>query len=334
MKNLINLTATLREALNKLNSLGGNMLTLLVTDDSGVLHGTLTDGDIRRAFLSGATPDTLVSQAANREFTALDDKNDDVTVTVAECRRRGIKLLPQIDSDRRLIKVYDLTQHDCIVPLRALLMAGGRGERLRPLTDTTPKPLLPVGGRPIIDRNIELIRRAAIDDINVAVGYKAEMLRRHLGDSVNYIAESEPLGTIGALALLPDSDRDVLVMNADLLTGVSIEQLYLTHRRDRADVTMGVIPYTISVPYAIVETDDEGLVTRLREKPTYTWQANAGIYIFSRATVQSLTPGERLDAPELIERIIARGGRVSTCLIEGGWLDIGTPEDYARANRL
>lgn len=333
MKNLINRNATLREALNKLNSLRDKMLTLLVTDDTGILHGTLTDGDIRRAFLAGATPDTPVCNAANVSFTAVTDGDDDLNLIVAECRRRGIKLLPRVDYEGRLSGLYDLTKLDCIVPLRALLMAGGRGERLRPLTDSTPKPLLPVGGRPIIDRNIELMRRAAIDDITVAVGYKADMLRNHLGNSVNYITEQQPLGTIGALAMLPCDNRDVLVMNADLLTGVSIEQLFITHRNTHAEVTMGVIPYSVSVPYAVVETTDNGRVTALREKPTYTWQANAGIYIFAPSVVKSLRPGERIDAPELIEQVIARGGRVSTCLIDGGWLDIGTPEDYARANR-
>ena len=333
MKNLINRNSTLRDALNQLNTLGDGMLTLLVTDNDGVMLGTLTDGDIRRAFLAGATPDTQVSEASNTSFTSINAADEDVTDIVAECRRRGIKLLPRLDSEHRLTHVYDLTRLDCIVPLRALMMAGGRGERLRPLTDTTPKPLLPVGGKPIIDRNIELMRRAAIDDITVAVGYKADMLRDHLGDSVKYITESEPLGTIGALSLMPDDNRDVLVMNADLLTGVSIEQMYLTHKRTGAEVTMGVIPYTVSVPYAIVETNGNGRVIGLREKPAYTWQANAGIYIFARSVLMSLKPGEHIDAPELIEQVIERGGHVSTCLIDGGWLDIGTPEDYARANR-
>lgn len=327
--NIIHDTDTIRAALKALDTCGPSK-TLFVTDRHGVVTGTLTDGDIRRGLLAGAMLDDTVGAVCHTQFTALRPGDDTIALT-ARCRALGIRQLPVLAPDGTLADVYDLDALDTIVPLRALLMAGGRGERLRPLTDVTPKPLLPVGGVPVIDTNIALLRRAGIRDITVSVRYKADMIRRHLGGTVSYITEEKPLGTIGALAAMPRDSRDIIVMNADLLTTFSIEKMYLAHRDTDADITVAAIPYTVSIPYAILDTDGTR-VTGLREKPVSTYSANAGIYIIAPRIADTLSADTPLDAPDLITRVIATGGRVTLHPHDGTWLDIGTPADYARAN--
>lgn len=327
----IDIDSTVRSALAALDSTEG-VKSLIVTDARGTMQGTLTDGDIRRGLLHGATLDDTVARVCHRSYTALCAGDDPIAV-LDRCRQLGIRQLPVLDSDGHILHVYDLDTLDTIVPLRALMMAGGRGERLRPLTDTTPKPLLPVGDVPIIDRNINLMRRAGIRDITVSTGYMHGRFAEHFNgrDGVTLLPEERPLGTIGALAMLDSSGEDVLVMNADLMTTFSLERMYLTHRRSDADITIGSIPYTVSIPYAIIDTDSDGHVTALHEKPVNTYAANAGIYIIAARIISTLTAGERLDAPELIEQVISRGGRVSLYPLDGSWIDIGTPADYARA---
>lgn len=330
----LTLDTTIHDALEALDALSGTK-SLIVTDNEGRMTGALTDGDIRRGLLAGSRLDDPVSQVCHRGFTALHTGDDTVSV-IGRCRRLGIRLLPVLDDDGRVIHIYDLDRLDTVVPLRALLMAGGRGERLRPLTDTTPKPLLPVGSQPIIDRNIELLRRAGIRDITVSTRYMHERFVEHFDGShdITLMREEAPLGTIGALASLPRTDTDILLMNADLLTRFSIENMYLTHVDSNADITIGTVPYTVSIPYAIIDADITGRVAALTEKPTHTYAANAGIYIISHRIQQTMAHGERIDAPDLITRVIERGGVVRTYPLDGSWLDIGTPTDYERANTL
>lgn len=338
MRNLINEQSTLLQALALLNSLPASAMTLFVTDSRGAVTGSLTDGDIRRALVAGKGLDSPAGDAACRSFRALRGDESDVEL-IRECRRAGIKLLPRLNADGTPAEIVDLSLTRSRLPLSAILMAGGKGERLRPMTLTTPKPLLTIEGKAIIDYNIEALAAVGVRDITVTTRYLAEQLDEHFarevaGVKVRTVREDTPLGTIGSarLADIP-AEGNTLVMNSDLITTISFEELYLKHRDSGADATVAVIPYQVSVPYAILTLDGER-VTGIAEKPSYSYYANAGIYIFRNPLLRGLQPGRRTDATDLIDEIIASGGMVAYYPIKGTWIDVGSPTDFRQAAEL
>lgn len=338
MRNLINEQSTLLQALALLNSLPASAMTLFVTDSRGAVTGSLTDGDIRRALIAGKGLDSPAGDAACRSFRALRGDESDVEL-IRQCRRAGIKLLPRLNADGTPAEIVDLSLTRSRLPLSAILMAGGKGERLRPMTLTTPKPLLTIEGKAIIDYNIEALAAVGVRDITVTTRYLAEQLDEHFarevaGVKVRTVREDTPLGTIGSarLADIP-AEGNTLVMNSDLITTISFEELYLKHRDSGADATVAVIPYQVSVPYAILTLDGER-VTGIAEKPSYSYYANAGIYIFRNPLLRGLQPGRRTDATDLIDEIIASGGNVAYYPIKGTWIDVGSPTDFRQAAEL
>lgn len=336
---LINGDATILQALEKLNSLSGGTMTLFVVDSDNRLAGTLTDGDIRRALLRGLALDSRTIDAARRDFKALRPDDTDHVATLAAWRDLGITLVPSLDSDGRIIEIIDLRATRTRLPVSAILMAGGKGERLRPLTLTTPKPLLQIEGKAIIDYNIEALAAVGVTDITVTTRYLAEQIEEHFatpvaGVSVKCVKEDMPLGTIGAATLVPlPAHGATIVMNSDLLTTVSFEELYLKHISSDADITIAVVPYQVAVPFAILTLDGDR-VTGLAEKPSYSYYANAGIYMFNNSVLHTLVPDTRTDATDLIERTIAAGGHVAYYPIKGTWIDVGSPTDFRQAAEL
>lgn len=341
-KHLISSRATIKEALERLNSLPGKSMTLFVGDADSHILGTLTDGDIRRALLCGLTLEDNALLAAHTDFQWIEEGCVDVE-RLRNLRQRNITLIPVLDSKGKLTDVLDMSSCRTILPLNAVLMAGGRGERLRPATLTTPKPLLTIEGKAIIDYNIELLASCGIKDITVATGYLAEQIYDHFrypvaGVAVKCVKEEIPLGTIGAVTLTDAAQGggDTLVMNSDLITTVSFEEMYLHHRHNNAAVTIAVVPYQVSVPYAILALDDENpdRVAGIEEKPSYSYYANAGIYIFSKEVLRMLEPQRRCDATDLISKAIADGMNVSYYPIKGTWIDVGSPVDFRQASEL
>lgn len=335
-RHIITENATIIEALDRLNALSGGVMTLAVTDNEGRMTGALTDGDIRRGLLAGAALTDPVTRVMHRQFRAITGELTDIA-TLREFRRQGIRLIPRLDGDGRIVELIDTTRTRSQLPLSAIIMAGGKGERLRPMTLTRPKPLLEVAGKAIIDYNTAMLRANGITDITVTVNYLAEEVERHFateGLGVKCVRESQPLGTIGAAALIDDRPGDfTLVMNSDLLTTISLEDMWLRHVAENADITIAAIPYNLSVPYAILTTD--GLsVTGLEEKPSYSYYANAGIYIIANRLLDALPRDRRTDATDLIGQAIADGLRVTYYPISGTWIDIGSPADYRHACEL
>lgn len=330
------------EALAKLNDLSGGAMTLFAVDGEGKVTGTLTDGDIRRALIAGATPDSPVQSAARTSFRFVRSGDIDVEA-LRQYREAGLSLIPIVDESHRLSDVIDFSRQRTLLPVKAVLMAGGKGERMRPAPLTTPKPLLEIEGKAIIDYNIEALAECGVSDITVTTRYLAKRLDEHFskpvaGVSVKTVREDAPLGTIGAVALtdVAEADGDTLVMNSDLITTISFEDMYLTHRKRRADVTIAAVPYQVSVPYAILSTDENEptQVKGIEEKPSYSYYANAGIYLFSNRLLRTLAKGEHCDATDLIERAIASGMRVTYYPIKGTWLDVGSPVDFRQAAEL
>lgn len=350
-------------------------MTLFVIDEEGRLTGSLTDGDLRRALI-GARASELFGRgpqhgAASGDFgrgpqhseapggakqgeapggAALEDAVEGVChrdcmavrpgesryAGIRTARERGITLLPVLDEDGRIVELLDLRKIKTALPLDAVLMAGGKGERLRPLTLDCPKPLLEVGGKPIIDYNIDELKANGVKNIFVTVNYLKEQLIKHFEDKegVTCVEEPKRLGTMGSLSLIDGLKEDnLIVMNSDLLTTLNFEDMFLRHAESGAAMTVAAVPYTVSVPFAIMQHEGRR-VTGLTEKPTYNYFANAGVYMMRRDVADSIPRGEYLDAPDLITLLIERGELVEYFPIEGTWIDIGSPDDFRYANEL
>ncbi|MDE7437147.1 MAG: nucleotidyltransferase family protein [Muribaculaceae bacterium] len=339
---ILNPDASVKDALDAINSLSGGRMILFVTDSDDKILGAVTDGDIRRALLRGVSISDSVCKAMNTLFTSL-DSNDNAAEVVAEGKRRHLRLIP-LTREGRLTDILDLDSLQAVLPVDAVLMAGGKGERLRPLTLHTPKPLLKVGGKPIIDRNIERLEAFGIKNVFVTVNYLGEQIEEHFSmrnsadpkpfAEVKCVREPRRLGTLGSLALVDGLQNDtVLVMNSDLLTNIDFDKMWRHHISTGAALTVGTVPYTVSVPYAIMRTDGTRILG-LEEKPTYNYFANGGVYMMKRELIDAIPAGEYLDAPDFIESLIAKGERVESFAIEGRWIDIGSPDDFRAANEL
>lgn len=341
-KYTIGLNSSLLEAMARLNALSGSTMTLFAIDDKGCLAGTLTDGDVRRAILAGATLQSPVHAAMHRDFKAL--RHDTAAAQAVALLRtygtKGITLVPRLDAKGRIAEVIDLRTRRSVLPVSAILMAGGKGERLRPLTLDCPKPLLKIGGKAIIDYNVEALASYGITDITVCTGYLAHKIHDHFarpvaGVQVKCVTEDSPLGTIGAATLVKDAapDGDTLIMNSDLLTTIALDEMYERHATEQADITVAVIPYQMTVPYALLQTD--GLqVKGIAEKPSYSYLANAGIYMVRNTMLATLPPGRRTDATDFIEKAVTAGAKVVYYIINGTWIDVGSPDDFSRAADL
>lgn len=334
---LITADTSVRQALNRINSLHDVPLTLLVIDSENHLLGTLTDGDIRRGLLSGASLNSAVTDIMHRNYKAITPVADADEV-LAEARRLALLLIPVIDSAGHLSEIIDLRYHHEPLPIDAVLMAGGRGERLRPLTLTTPKPLLPVGNKAIIDHNVDALADCGVKNIFVTVNYLHTLIEDHFttrhpeGVNIRCIREPRFLGTFGSIGLINELQSDhVLVMNSDLLTDIDFRRMYKHHLTAEADMTIATIPYTVCVPYAILETKN-GRCTSLQEKPSYNYLANAGVYIVKRSRLATITGSARIDATEFIEALLSdSSAKVITHPVDGTWIDIGSPSDYQAA---
>lgn len=329
---------TIKEALKVLNTLSGDALTLLVVDDNEVMVGTLTDGDIRRKIIEGISLEESVSWVMHKNFSFLKAGSIDVGI-IRRCRVLGIVLLPCLDIEGKICKVYNLKKTYSVLPLDVVLMAGGRGERLRPLTDSVPKPLLKIGDKTIIDYNIERLLDCGIENLYVTVNYLAEQLEEHFKDKrgnvkIRCVREKEYLGTLGAAGLIEEYENDlILVMNSDLFTNIDFEEFYLYFKESGADMAVAAIPYSVAVPYGIFKIDGDRVVD-VEEKPVYNYYANSGIYLIKRELLSLIPKNQYFNATDLIRMVVGRGGKVVRFPLMGYWIDIGKLEDYKKAQEF
>lgn len=334
---LINHTSNILDSLNQLNELHNVSMTLFVVDDNQRMLGTLTDGDIRRALISGVGLDTSVREIMFTRFSYLSNVSD--IRGLKNLRNRHITLVPVLDEDRHIVKIIDLTQFNSSLPVDAVLMAGGKGERLRPLTLETPKPLLRIGDKAIIDRNIDRLIDFGVRNITVTVNYLKEQLIDHYDEprnnvKVNCVAEEKFFGTIGALKLVKKFHNDtILVMNSDLLTDIDYEDFFLHFQEHDAMMSAAAIPYTISIPYGIFNLDGREIKS-VSEKPVYNLYANAGIYLLRKEALKYIPDEKVFNATDLIDVLASNGQKVIRYPLSGLWIDIGTPEEYRKAQDL
>lgn len=337
-KYIINESLNVGEALLSLNRLSNDILTLFVVDAQGRMVGSLTDGDIRRSLINGITLDASVSLAMNRNFHYLEYGN----ISVDEIKRlksKKIVLLPYLDCNKHILKIYNLQKHKSILPIDAVLMAGGKGLRLRPLTEKVPKPLLKVGDKPIIDYNIDRLLEYGIDRISVTVNYLKEQIESYIGESrsesnIQCIREPQYLGTIGSVRFVEHFYHDtVLVMNSDLFTNINYEDFFSHFLEHQADMSVAAVPYSVSIPYGIFDLDGRD-IKGIKEKPTFNYYANAGIYLIKRELLELIPPNAFFDATDFLNLLISKEYKVIRYPITGYWLDIGKFEDFDKAQEL
>jgi len=334
-KHLIRSDQIIIDALKLLNELAIDAI-LFVVDENEKLVGSLTDGDVRRGLLQGnqLTDKVVKFIQPNPKYIRKDNYSMD---DIIEFRSKYFRIIPVLDAGDRIITIINFRNLKSYLPLDAVIMAGGRGERLRPLTDTVPKPLLPIAGKSIIEHNIDRLISFGIDDFWISLNYLGEQIEAAFdngskkGVRIKYTWENEPLGTIGALGQIEDyAHKHILVMNSDLLTNVDFEDFFLDFIEKDADFSVLSIPYQIDVPYAILETEDQKVVN-FKEKPSYNYFANGGIYLMKRELAIHIPKKSFYNATDLMKDLISKGKSVTSFPLRGYWLDIGKPMDYQKA---
>lgn len=340
MKNhIISQDMTLLDALMCINTLAPDPLILFVVDDEQRMVGTLTDGDSRRALIAGASINDKAEVVMHRNFNYM--RMEDST-NVLEIRRQKdlhMKLVPILDDENHIVDIINLDKFKTRLPVDAVLMAGGKGERLRPLTEKTPKPLLPVGDKAIIDHNVDRLISYGIQHINVTVNYLKEQIEEHYqeprdGIKIHTVREPKYLGTIGSVKFVTSFYNDtILVMNSDLFTNIDYEDFFLHFQEHDAEMSVAAVPYNVSIPYGILDLEGRN-IHGLLEKPKYNYYANAGIYLIKRSTLEEIPDGEFFNATDLIEKLVAGGKKVIRYPLNGTWIDIGNPQEYQKANDL
>lgn len=328
---------TVRAALERLDKLAADAILFLVDADDKLI-AAITDGDIRRGFIRGLDLDNAIIEFAQKNPKYF-KKHTFNLATMQEWRSNNFKIIPLIDDEHRIIDIINFRLQKSYLPIDAVIMAGGKGTRLRPLTLDTPKPLLKVGDKPIIEYNVDRLKDFGIRHLTLTIKYLGQQLIDYFGDgsaknlTIQYIEEDKPLGTIGAVRSIQAFHNEyILVMNSDLLTNINYEDLFKSLLEKGGDMIVATIPYEVKIPYGIIETEGDRIV-QLKEKPTYTYYANAGIYIFKKACVNLIPKDSHFNATDLMETLYSSGKKVVHYPILGYWLDIGKPHDFEKAQK-
>lgn len=336
-------TQTLRDVMRNIDRNATGIA--LVVDEDRHLLGTITDGDIRRGILAGVGLDDPVSAVLvhkvdptySKPFTAPVDTDPAGLLQLMQLHQ--IRHLPLLDSENRvadLVVLEKLLPEEKPVTMQAVIMAGGFGKRLRPLTDDLPKPMLQVGDRPLMERIVAQLREAGIHQVNVTTHYKPEKIVDHFGDGrafgvdIHYVTEDRPLGTAGGLGLIETGTEPLLVINGDILTQVNFRTMAAFHREHEAELTVAVRQINVQVPFGVVEGEGPNIL-RIREKPTFHYLVNAGIYLLEPSAHRHIPNGVKFDMTDLIEQLISQNRKVISFPIVEYWTDIGQLGDYETA---
>ena len=335
---IITESSTIKDALIAINDITHDGESLVVVNSEQEIIGTLTDGDIRRGLIAGAELTDSVCKIMHTDFKFINQTNFDVA-HLKSFRDQRIMFIPILDEQKHVVDVINLNKFKSKLPIDAVLMAGGKGERLRPLTEKTPKPLLEVGGKCIIDHNVDRLISYGVEHIDVTVNYLAEQLEEHFttprdGVQVRTFREPKFLGTIGSIKFVDTFYNDtILVMNSDLFTNIDYEDFFLHFQQNDAEMSVAAVPYNISIELGILDLDGRN-IKGLIEKPKYNYYANAGIYLIKKRALAEIPENTFFHATHLVEKLIAQGKKVIRYPLNGTWIDIGTPQEYQKAKDL
>jgi dTDP-glucose pyrophosphorylase len=330
--------STILNALKRIDQ--GGIKMVLVVNEGLQLIGTLTDGDVRRALLKNVSLESPVSMAmnSNPSVALLGESSESI---LSRMKSKDLYQMPVVDDSKRVVRVETLQSllHEHEIDNWVVFMAGGQGKRLHPLTSDCPKPLLKVGGKAILEQSFENFVKQGFKNFFISVNYKAEMIVDHFGDGskwgvkIEYLRENRPLGTGGALSLLPQkTSLPMIVMNGDLITNMNFKQLLDFHNDQRADATMSVRQYEFTVPYGVVKLDEKNHMLGIDEKPVHQFFVNAGIYVLNPDMLALIPQETYYDIPLLFDQGAKSKRRILTFPIRESLMDVGQMEDFRRAN--
>ncbi len=336
-EHLINQDVKVINALSSLDKLGQDAI-LFVVNDEDILIGSLTDGDVRRGLIKGFSLEQKVLDFIQDSPKFILKSNYDLQ-DIISFRNRNFKIIPVLDKDKKIINIINFRLIKSYLPLDAIIMAGGRGERLKPLTDTIPKPMLKVGDMPILEHNLNRLVGYGIDDFWITIKYLGNQIKEYFGNGddkgvrINYIEEKVPLGTIGAAKQANGLKHDtVLLTNSDILTDIDYEDFYLNFIESGADFSVATIPYNVNIPYAVLETENNHVLS-FKEKPTYTYYSNGGIYLMKKDVMEIIPENKFYNTTDLMQELIQMGKKVNSYPHRGYWLDIGKMEEFNKAQQ-
>lgn len=335
---------TLYKALTAIDESRLGIALVVASMESRVLLGVITDGDIRRGLIKGSGVDSLCRDVMSVDpLTVKSDSPRELVL--AKLEAHSLSAVPILDEKGQVVGLHGLRELvNTTLPNWALIMAGGKGTRLAPLTKQTPKPLVPVAGRPIIERLLLHLIDSGVRNFVISIAYLGEQIRDFLGDgsrygcNIVYLEEDPdiPLGTAGALALLPQEypeavGQSVILLNGDIVTQVDLHSMIQRHEESEADVTLVLRPYAHEVPFGLAEVDESGRVIELVEKPTWRGSINAGVYAVSPSVFSLLTPGEAINATDVVQGAVEAGLSVRAEETVASWQDVGTWSELHKA---
>lgn len=332
---IISVDETLLAVLDKINTLDSQ--TLYVINENEKLIGVITDGDIRRGFLRGLTVEDSIKEFMFTDFNFLVENKIDFN-QLRDFRSNLLKSVPIINNYGKIVNIIDFTKTKSFLPIDAVIMAGGRGSRLKPLTNKTPKPLLKIGGKEIISYNFDRLKSFGIINQNITVNYKSDQIVNfceNYDNDINFkiVKEDKFLGTAGSISLIENFDNDVvLLMNSDILTNIDFEDFYLQFFRQDADILVASCAYEVSIPFAVFECSDLKIIS-MKEKPTKTYFTNAGIYLIKKDILKYIPKGKFYNATDLMDKVITENKKLIHYPIRDYWLDIGRMSDFEKAEK-
>ena len=337
---LIHKNKNIIDALEQLSSIRDfSRLVLFVINENNKILGSITDGDIRRSLRVHKDLYKKLGDICNLDFLFCYESKG--YVSFARFKKKNLKIIPMLNNDKTLSRVIDLKKKSCLLPIDSVIMAGGRGKRLSPLTDNIPKPMIKLGDKSIIEHNIDMLSSFGINRVHISINYLGDQIKKAFGNgfsknmNIEYINENKPLGTAGSLSLIENFKSEyILLMNSDLFTNIDIEKMFNKMIANEADMIIASTNYNIDVPYAILENGPENNIISLSEKPSYTYTSNAGIYIFQKEVIYKIPKNEFFDITDLIVELIKENLKIITYSIAGYWIDIGKLEDLKKAKEL
>lgn len=335
-KHIIYQHESVRQALLKLNELHSDAI-LFVCDLNHKVLGSLTDGDLRRGFIKGLDfNNALLDYTLPDPLLVYEDELH--LVNPDDFKEKHFLIIPIVDREGILLDVLNLRLNYSLLPAEVIIMAGGKGARLMPLTEKIPKPLLRVGNKPILEHNIDRLIKFGFKNIHLSVNYLADQIKDYFGDgskkgvSIKYICEAKPLGTLGSVKLAEKIEEDyLLVMNSDILTTIDFASFFRAFIHSDADMAVATTDYQVEVPYGILEVDPYNNIHALKEKPRFTYHSNAGIYLAKKELLRMVPDNKFYNVTDLMKALIHSGKKLVSYPILGYWLDIGKHEDYLKA---
>lgn len=335
LKHLISSGSDLKTALRLIEELPEEGVLFIVTKKN-MLIGSLTDGDIRRAMINDRISlTTTVDEIMEKNPKFIVEDNYDI-MEIMSLREEMYKVLPVLSIENKIIDILNFNQTKTILPIDVVVMAGGEGKRLRPITYSTPKPMIKIGNTPILEHHLNSFYEYGIKKFWITTNYLSDQISDYFKDgeskglNIDYIKEDKPLGTIGAVSLIKKFNRDnVLITNSDLFSKINYEDFYIDFLKSESDILILSIPYEISIPFGVLSFNDKK-ITSINEKPRYEYLTNGGVYLFKKEIFNLIPDNTFFNATDLIEKAINEGYNVNKYIFNGYWRDIGRVEDLEK----